>query len=269
MAPISNSPKAQDLNPLAAHSGTFHFKALTVNIHKGFTIFNRKFILPELREALRASGADVVFLQEISGWHATHPDRYANYPKTPHCEFLAHEIWPEFAYGKNAVYTRGDHGNAILSKFPITKFENIDISVGGPERRGLLHCQLHIPEPGLHVHAVCVHLNLLERHRARQLAALAHLVKERIPPSDPVVVAGDFNDWRLQAQDYLFKHVGLREVFTQTGGLPARTFPARFPVLRLDRIYVRNTVFHEPVRMPYRPWAGLSDHAPLAARIGL
>ena len=42
---------------------------MTVNIHKGFTTFNRKFILPELREAVRKVGADVVFLQEVLGTH--------------------------------------------------------------------------------------------------------------------------------------------------------------------------------------------------------
>ena len=32
-------------------NSSFSFKVLTVNIHKGFTFFNRKFMLPELREA--------------------------------------------------------------------------------------------------------------------------------------------------------------------------------------------------------------------------
>ena len=45
---------------------------MTVNIHKGFTTFNRKFILPELREAVRKVGADVVFLQEVLGTHERH-----------------------------------------------------------------------------------------------------------------------------------------------------------------------------------------------------
>lgn len=46
-------------------------KVMTVNIHKGFTFFNRKFILHELRDAVRQVGADVVFLQEVSGTHTT------------------------------------------------------------------------------------------------------------------------------------------------------------------------------------------------------
>ena len=46
---------------------------LTLNVHKGFTFFNRRFILPELRDAVRATDADLVFLQEV---HGSHPRLY-------------------------------------------------------------------------------------------------------------------------------------------------------------------------------------------------
>jgi endonuclease/exonuclease/phosphatase family metal-dependent hydrolase len=253
----------------ASSSTSFSFKVLTVNIHKGFTFFNRKFILPELREAVRLVGADVVFLQEVTGTHAKHPDRYDNYPDTPHYEFLADSIWPQFAYGRNAVYTNGDHGNAVLSKFPIIKFENRDVSISGPERRGLLHCELQMPGRAQNVHAICVHLGLLEEHRVKQLGMLCDMIKNDIPSAAPVVVAGDFNDWRHSAHALLEKGADLHEVFVQANGKAARTFPARLPLLRLDRIYVRNAIGHAPVVLPRKPWSALSDHAPLAAEIEL
>src|SRR5690242_2875047 len=93
------------------------FTVLTVNTHKGFTALNRRFILPELREAVRSVSADVVFLQEVHGAHEQHPMRYSNWPAMPQYEFLADTLWPQFAYGRNAVYPAGDHGNALLSKF--------------------------------------------------------------------------------------------------------------------------------------------------------
>ncbi|GBH09292.1 Metal-dependent hydrolase [Pseudomonas syringae pv. actinidiae] len=40
-----------------------------MNMHMGFGIFNRRFILPELREAVRSVSADIVFLQEVHGEH--------------------------------------------------------------------------------------------------------------------------------------------------------------------------------------------------------
>lgn len=248
---------------------SFSFKVLTVNIHKGFTFFNRKFILPELREAVRKVGADVVFLQEVTGNHLKHGSKFENFPDAPHYEFLADTIWPEFAYGRNAVYTDGHHGNALLSKFPIVRYENHDVSISGPERRGLLHCELHIPGRSVNVHAICVHLGLMETHRTQQMDMLCNLVRKQIPAHAPVVVAGDFNDWRHQAHAQLARRAGLYEVFVLAHGQAARTFPARFPVLRLDRIYVRNAVAHAPVVLPGKPWSHLSDHAPLAAEIEL
>ncbi len=261
--------RAEAQQALATAARTFSLKVLTVNIHKGFTFFNRKFILPELREAVRKIGADVVFLQEVTGSHTQHGNKFDNFPETSHYEFLADSIWPEFAYGRNAVYDKGDHGNAVMSKFPIMRFQNHDVSISGPERRGLLHCELAIPGQSANLHAICVHLSLTETHRTLQMDKLCQLIAADVPPQAPLVVAGDFNDWRHRAKDQLAQGAGLHEVFVQAHGHPARTFPARKPLLRLDRIYVRNAMGHRPVVLPHKPWAHLSDHAPLAAEIEL
>ncbi len=244
-------------------------KVLTVNTHKGFTSFNRRFMLHDLRDAVRHVHADIVFLQEVLGTHARHAARLANYPEAPHYEFLADTIWPQFAYGKNAAYPHGHHGNAVLSKFPIVHHENRDVSLPGPERRGLLHCVLALPGPARHLHVFCVHLGLRESHRREQLLLLARMIQKEVPDGLPVIVAGDFNDWRRRAHDILEKEAGLREVFVHANGRAAKTFPARFPVLSLDRIYVRNATAHSPIVLPGEPWTRLSDHAPLAALIDL
>jgi endonuclease/exonuclease/phosphatase family metal-dependent hydrolase len=235
---------------------------MTVNIHKGFTTFNRKFILPELRDAVRKVGADIVFLQEVMGTNGTHWD-------APHYEFMADEIWPQYAYGRNMVYPKGHHGNAVMSKFPIVHYQNHDVSVAGPEKRGLLHCVIRMPGHTMDIHAICVHLGLAESHRQQQLELLCDIVRSEVPEGAPLIVAGDFNDWRRRAHDILGKGAGLHEVFVSAYGEAAKTFPARFPVLSLDRIYVRNASVHLPVVLPRRPWSHLSDHAPLAAEIHL
>ena len=178
---------------------------LTVNIHKGFTFFNRQFILSELRDAVRTVGADVVFLQEVTGTTSSIRKCYTTSPIEPHYEFLADSIWAQFAYGRNAVYTNGHHGNAVLSKFPIVRYENRDISISGPERRGMLHCELKVPGQSRNVHAICVHLGLVEvaPHAADEL--LCDMVRKEIPARSPVVVAGDFNDWRRRAHAQMAK----------------------------------------------------------------
>jgi endonuclease/exonuclease/phosphatase family metal-dependent hydrolase len=245
------------------------FTVLTVNTHKGFTALNRRFILPELREAVRSVSADVVFLQEVHGTHEHHPQRYSNWPSIPQYEFLADTLWPQFAYGRNAVYPAGDHGNALLSKFQIIRHDNLDVSISGHESRGMLHSVLRLPngDGGRDVHAICVHLGLREGHRVAQLKLLCQRLGE-LPPEAPVIVAGDFNDWRGKAND-LLAPCGLREVFAEQWGKPARSFPARLPILRLDRIYVRNLKAHHPQVLNVRPWSHLSDHAPLSVEIEL
>lgn len=239
---------------------------LTINAHKGFTALNRRFILPELRNAVRSTGADLVFLQEVLGSHVLHAKRFRDWPDIPQYEFLADTMWPQFAYGRNAVYPNGHHGNALLSKFPIIQYHNLDVTVSGNEERGLLHCVLDVPGHR-EVHAICVHLGLREAHRQNQLALLADLVAT-FNADAPVIVAGDFNDWRQRADAILAKHA-LVEVFRQVHGAPAKSFPARFPLLRLDRIYVRNATAHQPLVLSTKPWSHLSDHAPLAAEVRL
>ena len=244
------------------------FKALTVNVHKGFSTFNRRFVLHELRDAVRKVGTDLVFLQEVHGTQRAHAQRIANFPQVPQYEFLADEIWHEHAYGRNAVYDNGDHGNALLSKFPITHFENHNISISGPERRGMLHCIVQPPGQQVPVHAICVHLGLQEGHRQKQLHLACALINS-IPSGEPVVMAGDFNDWRGRAHQVLHDGAGMAEIFMHAHGRAVRTFPASMPLLALDRIYVRDTDTHTPLILPKKPWDKLSDHAPLAAQIGL
>jgi endonuclease/exonuclease/phosphatase family metal-dependent hydrolase len=243
------------------------FKVLTVNVHKGFTFLNRRFILDELREAVRHVGADVVFLQEVLGRHAIHAKRFVNWPAQPQYEFLADSIWHNYAYGRNAIYPEGDHGNALLSKFPIVRYDNHDFSMDGDEKRGVLHAVLTSPGDLQEIHVVCIHFGLTERHRSKQIDLLFALLQQ-IPPSAPLVVAGDFNDWRMRAHAALTA-AGLCEVFVHAYGRAAKTFPARLPVLRLDRIYVRNADTHKPILLPRKPWSHLSDHVPLVAEIQL
>jgi len=242
---------------------------MTVNIHKGFTTFNRRFILPELRDAVRKVGADLVFLQEVMGEIDRRGRNGHHHPDTPHYEFLADSIWPQFAYGRNMVYPKGHHGNAVMSKFPIVHYQNHDVSIAGPEKRGLLHCVLQIPNYPQQVHVICVHLGLAEAHRQQQLDLLCKITRTELPAEAPLIVAGDFNDWRRRANDILWREAGLREIFVTAYGEPAKTFPAIFPVLSLDRIYVRNARVHAPMVLPRRPWSHLSDHTPLAAEISL
>lgn len=253
LRPVPGQAAAQ-----AGHAGASPLRILTVNTHKGLAAWNRRHVLPELRDAVRSTASDLVFLQEVIGER-----RDCVRGDGPHYEFLADRLWPQFAYGRNAVYPNGDHGNALLSKFPILRWENHDASEDGHEPRGLLHCVMSVPGWG-ELHAVCVHLGLRETHRQRQLRALCRLLHAQVPEAAPLLVAGDFNDWRRRADAVLLRECGLRSAFR--GELP-RTFPARWPLLPLDRIYVRGLEVRSACALSTAPWPHLSDHLPLLAEV--
>ncbi len=238
----------------------------TYNIHKGFSHFNRRVVVHELRDRLHELNADLVFLQEVQGEHLLHGKRFANYPDGAQHEFIADKLWPHSAYGKNCVYDAGHHGNAILSRFPILNSHNKDISAHRFESRGLLHCEIE-SAGGQNVHSLCAHFGLFGKGRRLQTGALVEYVRDVIPADAPVIIAGDFNDWRNEMSQPVFTELGMQDVFHLHTGKLARSFPARLPMFRLDRIYVRGfNVVHSEVHSG-GAWQRLSDHAALSASL--
>lgn len=238
----------------------------TYNIHKGFSHFNRRMTVHEVRDRLRWIGADVVFLQEVVGLNERYAERHELWPSAPQHEFLADRTWTAFAYGKNAVYDEGHHGNAVLARFPIVKYDNEDISTNPLEHRGMLHVELAVPGWSENLHCVCAHLGLFARGRRLQIEAMCERLESLVPREAPLVLAGDFNDWRREASP-AFRRLGMIEVFEQTRGRPARSFPARLPILSLDRIYVRGFVVKHAHVHRGPTWSRASDHAALTASL--
>jgi endonuclease/exonuclease/phosphatase family metal-dependent hydrolase len=239
----------------------------TFNIHKGFSQLNRRMMVHELRNQLRALGPDIVFLQEVQNLHHGHARKHFDWPQQAQSDFLADSVWEYCAYGRNAEYDEGHHGNAVLSRYPIVRFENEDISTHRFERRGLLHCEIAIPGWQQNLHCVCVHFALHERGRRRQLQALAERMARLVPPGAPLIVAGDFNDWRDTASPILSQALGLSEAFHSAHGRAARSFPSALPMFTLDRIYVRGFGVDTARVMFDRAWARISDHAALSAML--
>jgi endonuclease/exonuclease/phosphatase family metal-dependent hydrolase len=238
-------------------------KIATYNIHKGMSAFNRRHVLHELKQALDNLGADLVFLQEVQGEHRLRANRHHDWPDQPQHVFLAREH--HHAYGRNADYRSGHHGNALLSRYPIVEWHNQDVSLNTLERRGLLHGKVAVEGWPQTLHTLCVHLNLRAADRRRQLDALANYVEKHVPATAPLIVAGDFNDWRGEACGVLHHSLGMHEAYATLHGRPAASFPARLPLLPLDRIYLRGLSAHAADVHTGPLWRGLSDHAPLSA----
>ena len=241
-------------------------RVVTLNIHKGLSHFNRRMVIHDLREGLRGLAPDLVFLQEVQGLNRRHALRFAGSPAMPQHEYLAGEEW-QHVYGRNAVYDHGHHGNAILSRFPFVSFENEDVSDHRFERRGLLHCVVSVPGWRRNLHCVCVHLSLHERGRSRQLEAISGRLEELASRELPIIVAGDFNDWRHRATALLERRLGMTEASVAHHGRAARTYPSAFPMLRLDRIYVRGFRVTACAVHRGKPWSRLSDHLAVSAEL--
>jgi endonuclease/exonuclease/phosphatase family metal-dependent hydrolase len=240
-------------------------RVLTYNIHKGFNMGNQRFILHQIREALIHADADLLFLQEMQGKHDRHEKNVAHWPDQSQIEFIAEGVWPHFAYGKNAIYNAGHHGNAILSKHPFESWENINVSPFPWASRSLLHGVIRMHGSDQDVHIVCIHFGLMGSERRSQITTLCDRIDSHVPHDAPLIVAGDFNDWLGQAGRLFLNRLGLHEVFRETHGRYARTFPAWFPILQMDRIYYRGLIPVSCDRLAHSPWDMLSDHAPLAA----
>ena len=201
------------------------------------------------------------------GEHRDHAANIDEWPDESQFEFLADRLWPHHAYGKNAVYAEGHHGNAILSKECLLRWENLDVSTNPIERRGLLHGQIRPPGFASDLHVICIHFDVHEYGRKKQVRMLCDRIGEAVPRDCPLIVAGDFNDWKERAGHVLERELGLVEAYKTIHGKCARSFPCGFPMLRLDRIYIRGLVPIHAECLTGKPWSELSDHAALFAEL--
>lgn len=247
-------PTAQDLT------------VISYNIHKGLSPLNRRVVLSGILDALSAHSPDVVCLQEVQGQHSKRVVKFANFPNQSQSVWLGSRLAMDECYGKNCQYPKGHHGNAILSCHPFITKTNLDLTVNRLEKRGLLHANImHNNTP---IAILCCHLNLLHKDRIKQYQAIVRYVDNHIDPNQPLILAGDFNDWTKQADKWLAS-LQLTEVFKNNTGDFAKTFPAKLPLLSLDRLYVRHLTIKKTIKFYHQDWQQLSDHLPLGAVLTL
>ena len=257
---------------LTPHTGLGALRVATYNIHKGVRgVGPRKRLeIHNLGLAVEAFDADLVFLQEVRLFHTREARRFDRthfgWPQQGQAEYLAPEGY-EVAYRSNAYTRHGEHGNALLARWPMGDIGHHDVSDHRFEQRGLLH--VPVQWAGLMVHAVVVHFGLVHRSRVRQVERLARYIERHVPADAPLVVAGDFNDWgeRLDAP---MRDAGLQRARRPGGGAAAEaTFPSLAPVFSLDRFYLRGLACTATMVPRGMAWARMSDHLPLIAELAL
>jgi endonuclease/exonuclease/phosphatase family metal-dependent hydrolase len=238
-------------------------KILSYNIHKGYDRGNKNYFLKEIKDFIKSSHADIVFLQEVVGQYKKKGLVDSQF------EFLADSIWKHYSYAKNSLYDHGHHGNLILSKYPIESWENINITTNALEKRGFLVCKINIPhKKNKSIYVACAHLDLLHRGRKIQYQTIKKkILSLDVEDHEPLIIAGDFNDWNKKCTTVFENDLGMKEAYKMTHGKFAKTFPADFPMLTLDRIYVKNLNVTKSQILKHDHSNHFSDHLPLFCEV--
>lgn len=232
-------------------------RVATYNIHKGVRGIGpkKRAEYENLAQAIEKFDADLIFLQEVRKlYNRTDIAQNLRLPG-PQADFLAPQGYIS-SYMTNAYTREGQHGNALLSRWPVLDMAREDISNNRFEQRGLLHVKVRIAKHILH--CIVVHLSLMQTSRDWQLQKLVSLIQRDIPHHQPILIAGDFNDWndKLLAP---MKRAGFN-TFTPPQN---PTFPSFAPMLKLDRMYVRGLTPINSYVPKGKQWARISDHLPL------
>lgn len=150
-------------------------------------------------------------------------------------------------------------GNALLTRRKVLEVRNHDYSWPGHEPRTALDVDVDVD--GETVRIIVTHLGLKPAERRFQVRKLLTLLKDT-PLYERVVVLGDINEWLPLGRP-------LRWLNAILGRSPAeRTFPSRWPLFALDRVWVRPRHALLAFGAHRSPAAVLaSDHLPVKAII--
>jgi len=231
----------------AARASPARVVVVTYNVHRCIGGDGR-YSPDRILEVLTQANADVICLQEVSSRHTSRGDDQAH--------LLAHALGYSLCVGPTLSADTGSVGNVLLTRFPIARVDRVDLTVvPKSEPRGAIVARVEAAGHPLLV--ATTHLGLQRRERSQQLGRVFAAIG-----SDTVatLLAGDLNEWRRRGPCS-------RELVAAFGTAPApRTFPARRPVFRLDRIYAgrgARVCALEAVRTPLTRVA--SDHLPVRA----
>jgi endonuclease/exonuclease/phosphatase family metal-dependent hydrolase len=231
----------------------------TYNIHKGVQGLGpvRRLEIHNIGHAVEQLDADIVCLQEVRKLHRREERYFTRWPELPQAEFLAPEGY-EAVYKTNATTRHGEHGNALLSRWPIVSHGHEDMSDHRFEQRGLLHVKVQVEKKAVNV--IVLHLGLIAGSRARQIEQLGRYLEREVPKREALIVAGDLNDWGAKLRPAM-NALGLKDFL----GDRLATYPARLPLAQLDYVYARG-LKPTGIEIPKgRIWWRMSDHLPLIA----
>jgi len=232
-------------------------RVVTYNIHKCRGL-DRRVRPARIVEVLSEIDADIVALQEVVSVRGGAREK-------DQARFISEGMGMTYAVGGTRIHNGGIYGNVVLSRLPLLKTHNYDISVRGREQRGCMRADISANGAGL-LHVFNVHLGtafLERRHQARKLVNSAILNNEEL--SGTRIMLGDFNEWtRGLTTRLLATHLTSADIRAH---LPrSKTYPGVLPFLHLDHIYFDRSLELDRLTLhKSRTALVASDHLPLVA----
>ena len=242
-------------------------RVLSYNIHRAIG-FDRRFAPERIIKIIREQNPDIVLLQEVD--EGAPRSRELNLARE-----LAEALgYAHYAMGHNVTLRKGRYGNATLSRFPILRERNIDLTLANRKRRGCQHTTIALTDKEGNQNPLEVfnlHLGLSAKERYQQVETLTHSDEfARLEPDMPCLIGGDFNDWRsllrgFYTEDFDFKCA--TDILKPSGQPKAlKTYPSFAPRGGLDRLYYRGDMQLLAVDRCKNKTAKIaSDHLPIIA----
>ncbi|ARO33964.1 endonuclease/exonuclease/phosphatase family protein (plasmid) [Rhizobium sp. NXC14] len=234
-------------------------KLLTYNVHSCIGS-DRKLDPGRIASVIAATEADIIALQEVDvGRRRTGGIDQAH--------VIASLLKMQAHFHPALSIAEEQYGDAIITALPTGAIKAGPLpSVG--EARGALSVEVTAGDRKLLV--VNTHLGLRGRERIRQMTTLLNSgwLHGTAEAPLPAVLCGDFNSIPSSAS-YRLAARTLKDAQLTGPGAPRATFPSRYPLMRLDHIFVTDDlVVKKAVVLENRLTRIASDHLPLLAEIG-
>lgn len=218
-----------------------HFRILSYNIHRAIGL-DRAFRPGRIVSVLEHYQADIALLQEVDS--GAPRSRELDLAK----ELARDAAYPYYAVGHNVTLRKGRYGNATLSRYPILRERNIDLTIGTRKRRGCQHTTIEVEKLAGHPHTLDVfnvHLGLSAQEREQQVGLLVRSDEfTGLENRHNCIVGGDFNDWRARLHPIFTEALDFKCATELKGGYKrcVRTYPSFSPTGSLDKIFFRGTL---------------------------